>query len=79
MIFTGRKIDGVLQDVGGFGAQHLLPFVVGEIGHGVGGLLPGIPDYCGAGILFGDADGAMECGVEQFEGILGVDVGAVGL
>ena len=74
----GGEGDGVGGDVAGFDAEHVGPFFVAEVGHGFGFGDPGVPDDGVFGILFGDGDFALFCGVFDGDGGGGVEVDAVG-
>jgi hypothetical protein len=52
------------------------PFVA-EVGHAAGELCPGVPDDGIVGIQLADVDAALQCGVNEDEVGLGVEIGVV--
>jgi hypothetical protein len=66
--------DGRAKDVARFHAGHGSPFIIAEIGERRRSLLPGIPHDGGCGILFVRPQGPMQVRVNQFNGVVNIEV-----
>src|SRR4051812_18441487 len=78
MRLARRQLHRALTRVRSFDAEHARPFVVAEVGHGLGLVGPGVPDDRGVGAALLDANAPAESGVVGDAGGLRVLVDAVG-